>query len=218
MTNPNEIPLSPSELTHFETWLGSGSINLFGKPYAGKDTHGDFLGSLLHAPVLGAGDLLRTSSTVSPEDQADIDAGRLVSSATFFDKILPALNAPELTKTPLVLSSVGRMDGEAEPVVSALEQSNHPLRAVVHINISDEIAIGRLFAKLAKEGPRDGRTDDDPIKLIQERLPEFDRKTQPVIEYYRSQGMLIEVDGNRPKHIVSSDILSALSFYALIRG
>ena len=53
------------------------------------------------------------------------------------------------------------------------------------------------------------RADDQKDKLIT-RFSEFSEKTLPVIEYYRSKGMLIEVDGNPPIQDVQAVILDDL--------
>lgn len=54
-----------------------------------------------------------------------------------------------------------------------------------------------------------GRADDTKEKLIT-RFSEFTDKTLPVIDYYREQGMLLDIDGNPPVHDVRDKIIDEL--------
>ena len=53
------------EIAAIKQWLGTGSINIFGMPFAGKDTQGKILSDMFDGPLLGGGDILRNS--VLPE-------------------------------------------------------------------------------------------------------------------------------------------------------
>lgn len=193
-------------------WLGSGSINLFGLPYAGKDTQGHLLAEELGGQLLGGGEILRNS--VIPKHVKDaIDAGNLAPTQEYIDIVLPYLSKDEFADKPLILSSVGRWHGEEDGVMQAAEQSGHPLKAVVYLNMTEKTLYERW--EIAQSvGGRDERADDAREKLGI-RLAEFNEKTIPVLEYYRDKGLLIEIDASQHVISVTRDILDALEQRAL---
>lgn len=187
-------------------WLGTGSINIFGLPFSGKDTHGSILAALFDAPVLGGGEILRNSN-VPASVRVLMDNGELIPTKDYVRIVLPYLSSNDFKHKPLILSSVGRWHGEESGVIDAANVSGHPVKAVIFLHISIQTA-NRRFEMSQQIGDRT-RADDQKDKLIT-RFSEFSEKTLPVIEYYRSKGMLIEVDGNPPIQDVQAVILDDL--------
>src|SRR4051812_48122280 len=105
-----KLPLKDHQLLTVKQWLGTGSINIFGLPFAGKDTHGGELAKIFDAPLLGGGDILR-NSIIPPELQASLDAGNLFPTNEYMNIVTPYLSKEEFADRPLVLSSVGRWIG-----------------------------------------------------------------------------------------------------------
>jgi adenylate kinase len=199
--------LSQKQLVALQAWLGNGSINIFGLPYAGKDTHGSILAELLDAPLLSGGDILR-NSVIPPEVKRDLDAGILVPTEDYLNIVTPYLSKPEFQDKPLILSSVGRWIGEEEGVLAATEASGHPIKAVVYLHLSVETMRER-WAKSQEKNDRGGRADDAK-GVIETRIQEFREKTLPVIEVYRQKGLLIEVNSDAEKQEVLENILARL--------
>ena len=56
--------------------------------------------------------------------------------------------------------------------------------------------------------------EDDLEDVVEERLREYDERTFPLIEYYRSRARVREIDGNRPQDTVFQDLLSAVEVRA----
>jgi adenylate kinase len=203
------VNTSPSQeqIAIIKTWLGSGSINIFGLPYAGKDTHGSTLAELLGAPLLSGGDILR-NSVIPPEVKKDLDAGILVPTDDYLRIVTPYLKKPEFEGKPLILSSVGRWIGEEEGVIAATETSGHPIKAVVYLHLSEH-TMKKRWAKSQEKDDRGNRADDAE-HVIDTRIQEFYAKTLPVVEVYRQQGLLIEVNSDADKDEVFKNILSRL--------
>jgi adenylate kinase len=199
--------LSQKQLATLQTWLDSGSINIFGLPYAGKDTHGSTLAELLGAPLLSGGDILR-NSVIPPEVKKDLDAGILVPTDDYLQIVTPYLSKPEFQGKPLILSSVGRWIGEEEGVLAATEASGHATKAVVYLHLSVE-TLRQRWAKSQEKNDRGGRADDAQ-HVIETRISEFQEKTLPVIEVYRQKGLLIEVNSDAEKQEVLENILARL--------
>lgn len=195
------------KLAAISAWLGTGSINIFGLPYAGKDTHGAYLAKLLGASLLGGGDILRNSQIPDHVQQA-MAQGNLVPTEDYIRIVLPYLSSEQFTGKPMLLSSVGRWHGEEAGVLGAAEESGHPIRAVIYLHITIQTANER-FNVSQQKGDRGARADDTQEKLIV-RFSEFAEKTLPVIEFYRAAGMLLDIDGNPPVEEVRQKIIDEL--------
>jgi adenylate kinase len=200
-------------LSTIKAWLGNGSINIFGLPFAGKDTHGATLSQLFDAPLLGGGDILR-NSVIPPELKKGLDAGKLFPTDDYLRIVTPYLSKPEFEDRPLILSSVGRWIGEEEGVLQATEASNHPTKAVIYLHLGEEVLYKR-WKKSQVKGDR-GERADDAEHVLATRIAEFNEKTLPVIEVYRQQGRLIEVNSDAEKHEVIESILARLFLKATL--
>ena len=56
---------------------------------------------------------------------------------------------------------------------------------------------------------------DDCEEVISERLKAYERDTLPLIEYYRSKGQLVEVDGSRSVDEISAEALKLIDGHCL---
>lgn len=198
--------VNPKQISAISDWLGSGSINIFGLPFAGKDDQTGRLQELFDGQKLGGGDILRASLT--PEIKSYLDAGKLIPSELYVEVVLPYLSQPELEGKPLLLSSVGRWYGEEDGVMEVLSEANHPLKAVIYLVVSRTDALKRLD-KSKDIGDRGERNDDDE-RLLETRFEEFEQKTMPVIDHYRELGLLVEIDATKSREEVRDDILTQL--------
>lgn len=200
------------ELAAIKAWLGQGSINLFGMPFAGKDTQGEALADLLGAELLGGGKILR-NSVIPPHVQEIMEAGGLIPTDDYLSIVLPYLSHEQFNGKSLMLSSVGRWDGEQHGVLQATEVSGHPLKAVILLTIPEATARQR-HTRAVELGDRGPRADDDE-DVFSTRLEEYRQKTVPVVEFYRQHGLLIEVDGTPEPPAVTNDILEQLAARAV---
>lgn len=189
-------------------WLGSGSINIFGLPFAGKDSQGSQLSKLFDAPMIGGGDILR-NSTIPDHVRKIMHDGELIPTEDYMQIVMPYLSQKELEGKPLILSSVGRWKGEETGVIQALAKADHPLRAVIYLNL-DERHVWRRWEHSSSYEAR-GKRHDDQADALEVRLDEFRVKTIPVINFYRDIKLLIEIDASRSVEEVSRDILDQLA-------
>lgn len=184
-------------------WLGTGSINIFGLPFAGKDTHGNELSRFFDAPLIGGGDIIRSSE--GNQDVKDtIAAGFLAPTEAYLALVLPYLSQEMFTGHPLILSSVGRWHGEEEAIEKGAADSGHPIKAVLFLNVSLDEAHRRW--QLAERG----REDDADREILETRFSEFQAKTTPVIDYWRAKGLLLEVSSMQPELQVTREIIHKL--------
>lgn len=188
-------------------WLGTGSINIFGPPFAGKDTHGHRLAKQLDAVLMGGGEILRGVGIPSQVKELH-RTGRLFPSDVYFSFVLPYLQQTKFDGKAIILSSVGRSKGEETVVLQAAAEAGHPIKAVVYLNVDESVIWDRW--EHSDSHKNRGNREDDSKEALKIRLTEFKNKTLPVIDFYRQQGLLIEVDSNRAKDTVSGDILESL--------
>ncbi len=203
-----KLSISADHLDKIKKWLGNGSINIFGLPFAGKDTHGHKLSKLFDAPLLSSGEVFRNSRDImSAEDQETLDTGGLPPSDVFLKLFTPYFSKSEFEGKPLILSSVGRWIGEEQGIIRAARDSGHPIKAVVYLHLSEDIVRKRL-KKSQELGDR--IRPEDSAEHLETRITEFNAKTLPVIEKYREMGLLIEVNSDAEKSEVLENILARL--------
>lgn len=191
-----------------KNWLVSGSINIFGRPFAGKDTQAQILSKLLQAELISGGDILR-----SYPDQEKIkklmSTGDLFPTDFYLEIVLPYLSRKEYENKPLILSSIGRLKGEENTIIQACEKSHHPLKAVVLLDLSED-EVWRRF-EVAKKLKDRGNREDDNHEALKNRLSKFNQQTIPVIDAYRQNNLLITVDGSLDRDVVTQQIIQALN-------
>lgn len=195
-------------ITTIKTWLGAGSINIFGLPFSGKDTQCEALAALLDGVTFGSGAIFREQKD-NVELQQIMATGALIPSDMFFNIMLPYFSKPELDGKPLVLSSIGRMEGEESIIYDATEKGGHPTRAVIYLNMPEDVVWERhnIAKQLADRG---SRQDDGSDDILKNRIEKFMTQTTPVLDFYRQKGLLVEVDGTKTREEVTSEIIAGL--------
>ena len=192
-------------------WLGTGSINIFGLPMSGKDTVGVRLAETIGGKFLSSGLIVRALEKST--NQNITGEGKLIPPNLFYDWVLPYFEKPELKQYPLVLSSIGRWSGEEDQVMSVAKLSEHPIRAVVMLQLSEQDAIERWeAAKLLND--RGLRADDANPEIFQTRINEYREKTVPVLKHYQELGLLVPVKASAPRDQVFTNVIEALADFA----
>jgi adenylate kinase len=209
--HPMANSFNSEQVQFVSSWLNSGSINIFGYPFAGKDTLAHNLAEKLGAPVISGGDILRSHS-----DQVTIKklmaTGVLFPTDYYLGIILPYISQPAFADKPLILSSVGRWSGEEPTIIHACESAGHPMKAVIHLQV-DIDTIWRRFESSQVQQDRSHR-HDDAAHILEIRIKEYSEKTLPVLDFYRDQNLLIEVDGHKKIEDTTADTLNHLYEFA----
>jgi adenylate kinase len=196
------------KIIKIEQWLGSGSINIFGCPFAGKDTQARKIAQMLGGELIAGGDILRSHHEPAKIEKI-LDSGGLIPSDEYFNMVLPYLSQPKFDGKPLILSSVGRMQGEETTILKATESSNHPIKAVIFLALQEPEVWKRFNTAQTTLHDRGGR-DDDNQEVIKTRLVNFAQQTMPVIEFYRQKNLLVEIDGSKTRDEVTADIIEGI--------
>lgn len=195
------------KLEKIKSWLGTGSLNIFGLPMSGKDTVGMRLAEDLQAKFLSSGIIIRAYEAEQNEDMTG--SGKLIPTNTFYDIILPYFSREELRNDSLVLSSVGRWSGEEDKIMEAAKAGGHEIKAVVLLDLTEEEVKNRFEA--AKElNDRGERADDANIEVFETRLAEFREKTMPVLNHYDELKMLVKVPAIGSRDEVYTNVIDRL--------
>lgn len=195
------------KLEKIKSWLGTGSLNIFGLPMSGKDTVGMRLAEDLQAKFLSSGIIIRAYEAEQNEDMTG--SGKLIPTNTFYDIILPYFSREELRNDSLVLSSVGRWSGEEDKIMEAAKAGGHEIKAVVMLDLTEEEVKNRFEA--AKDlNDRGERADDANIEVFETRLAEFRGKTMPVLNHYDELNMLVKVPAIGSRDEVYANVIDRL--------
>jgi len=181
---------------------------LLGGPGSGKGTQGRRLARRLGVPHISSGDLLRAEVRAATElgstARGFLDSGRLVPDELVFDLVLPAVLAAAGTGGYL-LDGFPRSVAQAVRLDPELDRAGAGLQRVVFLAAEESVLAGRLLERAAEAG----RTDDTAA-VIADRLRVFEHETRPLVEHYRSRGVLREVAADQPVDEVTDAILRAL--------
>ena len=196
-----------AKIAEIKKWLGTGSINIFGYPMSGKDTHGVKLAEAIGGKLLSSGIIIRANEIEKHKKLTD--QGNLIPTNIFYEWVLPYFFREDLKKYPLILSSIGRWFGEEDTVLETAEKAGHPIKAAVLLNISEADVLDR-FHKLQILNDRGERQDDKDLGVFKTRLEEFRLKTMPVLEHYKELGMLVNVNGDQSREAVYREMIDKL--------
>jgi adenylate kinase len=181
-------------------------ILILGLQGSGKGTQAKRIAESRGIVHVATGDMLRQAmadgTPLGRQVKPIYDRGDLVPDDLMIGLIRERLEGQD----GYVLDGFPRTVPQAEALDAMLDEIGKPLDAVILLQVSDDVATERLLARAAAEG----RADDSP-EAIHNRLRLYHERTEPVVERYRGEGMLVAVDGEGTVEEVASDIEDALA-------
>ena len=162
-------------------------------------------------PHIATGDMIREMKEI-PNDlgrelSAIYDQGLLVEDELMIRLIRARLDRGD-TLPGFVLDGFPRTMVQAEALDGLLGELGRSLDVVFEFQIPDRQA---LLDRMLKRAAEENRSDDTP-EAIQTRLREYDEKTAPLIEYYRSRrGNVVGIHADRTIPEVFHEIQESLA-------
>jgi adenylate kinase len=190
-------------------------VIMLSPPGAGKGTHSRWLTLQTGAAHISAGDLLRAEvareSDLGRQVAAYTGRGDLVPDELIFRILAPAVVAAARDTGGYVLDGFPRTMPQALRAAQFGADLALTSNAVIYLTAPEEELVSRLLDR----AQRDGRPDDT-LAVIRHRLAVFAKETAPLVDYYRSRGILLELSTNRPEAEVQADLLDWLETRGLM--
>jgi adenylate kinase len=175
-------------------------IILIGIQGSGKSTQGNLLSKDFDVPYLSTGHIFRTlakeHTLLGKQIKVVMNAGLLISDAKTL-KIVSEYLARSEYQTGYILDGFPRTLVQAKAFKNGIDK-------VVYLNISDKEALWRIA------GRDDGTREDETLMAVRKRIESFHKFTEPVLEYYRKKGQLIEIDGEQNIEHIHKEILKKI--------
>ena len=178
-------------------------IILLGIQGSGKSTQGNLLSEKLDIPYLSTGHIFRNiakeKTSLGRYVKEVMNAGYLIADDKTLEIVSAYLARPEYTKGYI-------LDGFPRTVVQA-DSFKNGVDKVVYLMVSDKEALWRLSYRSGEGGEI---REDETLAAVRKRIEVFHKFTEPVLEFYREKGILIEVDGEQEIEGIHKEILEKL--------
>lgn len=207
------------------------NIILLGAPGSGKGTQAEFIEKYLSVRSISTGNIIRSElksgTKLGLEAKSYIEKGLLLPDEIVINMVKETVTKPEY-KNGFILDGFPRTIAQAE----ALGRLNVNIDKVIDIEVDDQSIINRLSERRVcencgasyhlenKKPEKPGTCDkchstliqrkDDQVETIKERLKIYHEQTEPLKEYYKREGKLVEIEGNKSVEETKSLVLKSL--------
>ncbi|MCX5397500.1 adenylate kinase [Streptomyces sp. NBC_00102] len=194
-------------------------IVLVGPPGAGKGTQAAYLAKNLSIPHISTGDLFRANisqgTDLGKQARSYMDKGQLVP-----DEVTNAMAEDRMSQADaaggFLLDGFPRNVGQAEALDEMLKSKGVALDAVLDLEVPEDEVVKRIagrricrndsshvfhvaYNQPETEGVCDicggelYQRDDDNEETVRTRLEVYHTQTEPIIDYYREQGLVVTI-------------------------
>ena len=229
------VPCPPLSAETEHPWR----LILLGAPGVGKGTQADLLHRQLKACHLSTGDVFRAASSRADCDQSPamktaleyMRRGALVPDSTVWDMVRERVDCLRC-RGGFVLDGFPRTVAQAESLQGLLSAEKIPLSAVVNYELPLEEIVARLSGRRTcknckavyhvvhqrpkSEGVCDRcggqlyQREDDREESVTIRMEAYERSTAPLIDFYKSLGLLVSIAAVGSPEQICSRTLTAL--------
>lgn len=182
------------------------NILLYGIQGSGKSTQGKLLSRHLHLPYLSTGHIFREMAKESTRE------GRYIK-----ETLAAGLLIPDVMTIPIIEKYLARaeykkgwiLDGFPRTLNQA-EKFKTKIDVAFYLLVQDKEALWRLSFRVDEKGEI---REDETLMALRKRIDLFHKVTEPVLEFYRKQDILVEVNGERKVEEIVEDLLSKIRWY-----
>ena len=208
---------------------------ILGPPGAGKGTQADFIVENFKTPHISTGDIFRENikngADLGKKAKSYMDKGLLVPDELVIEIVKDRLSKDDV-QGGFLLDGFPRTVAQAVSLDAFLEERGQSLDSVLNIDVDTDIlverAVGRRVCKTCgasyhvKYNPpkEDGvcdkdqgpliQRDDDTEATVKTRIKVYFEQTAPLIDYYKAQGLLDNIDGKEDIDTIRKEIVEVL--------
>ena len=212
------------------------NLILIGPPGAGKGTQAAFIVKKYGVPHISTGDILRDAAShgtaLGMKAAKYMNAGELVPDDIVIGLVKERFSQKDCEKG-FLLDGFPRTKEQAESLENIAK-----VEIVLYISVPDEVVIKRLAGRrtcscgavyhvISHPPKRDGICDscggklfqreDDKESTVANRLAQYRKQTQPLIEYYTKKNLLKTVDGHESIDAITKGIAEILDAFTAQR-
>jgi adenylate kinase len=212
------------------------ALIFLGAPGAGKGTQAREVARHFGVPQISTGDILRDAvkgeTPLGMAAKARMEAGELVPDEVVCGIVEERVSLPDC-QNGFILDGFPRTISQAQFVDRMLAAKGQGKPLVFDIEVSEELLLKRLTGRQTcsvcgeiyniyfnppkvegicdKDGGKLLHRADDNETTIRQRLEAYHQQTSPLIAYYRGQGSLVAVDGNKEPEAIAQGLTELLS-------
>jgi adenylate kinase len=210
-------------------------IVLLGPPGVGKGTQAEILASKTGLPHISSGDLFRenmkNNTELGKRAKSYMDKGELVPDDVTIDMVRDRISREDCMNGA-ILDGFPRTPPQADALQAMLAEFHGGVDVVPFITASPEVLVERASGrwtcrgqghiyhekfnppKVAGKCDFDGtelyQREDDKTDTVARRIRVYLEQTAPLVDYYKAEGKLVEIDGTQPIDEVTTALLSAI--------
>jgi len=209
-------------------------ILLLGPPASGKGTQGKRLAKMLQLPVLGTGNVLRQA--IEDQTELGIEAETYINSGLYVPDALIESIVEQWAKQHAegwIFDGFPRTQSQADFIQENTNIASPSL--VIGFKVSEGELEKRINSRrqcrkcdlvtstyahqgaICPEPSCDGEIyarNDDAIESFRVRYSQYENLTAPLFDYYREQGILVELDGELPLEEVFDSVKKAVQTFS----
>ena len=170
------------------------NIVIFGAPGSGKGTQSDKLIEKYGLEHISTGDVLRSEIKKGTElgktAQGYIDNGQLIPDDLMVSILASVYDSFGREHKGVIFDGFPRTIPQAEALKKMLEERGDKVAAMIELDVPED----ELMKRLILRGQQSGRADDNE-ETIKKRLMVYHSQTQPLIEWYKQEGLHYHING-----------------------
>lgn len=170
------------------------NIVIFGAPGSGKGTQSDLLIEHYGLGHISTGDVLRNEIKKGTElgktAQGFIEKGNLIPDELMINILANVYDSFGRGHKGVIFDGFPRTIPQAEALKKMLFERGDKVAAMIELDVPED----ELMQRLIKRGKESGRADDNE-ETIKKRLVVYHQQTQPLIEWYKQEGLHHHING-----------------------
>ena len=185
------------------------NIVIFGAPGSGKGTQSDLMIEHYGLGHISTGDVLRNEikngTELGKTAQGFIDNGQLIPDDLMVSILAKKYDEFGRGHKGVIFDGFPRTIPQAEALKKMLDERGDKVAAMIELDVPED----ELMTRLMKRGQESGRADDNE-ETIKKRLVVYHSQTQPLIEWYKKEGLHHHINGSGTLERIFGDIQNVI--------